>query len=466
LSLTERIFKLRRFCEQKLTNWLSSPYRKPLVIRGARQVGKSTLVRQFAESQGLVLHEVNLERHPTLTNLFKTHNIKAILQELEYICGRGPLDAPLSLLFLDEIQAVPIALATLRYFHEDCPQLPVIAAGSLLEFALANHSFSMPVGRIEYLFIGPVSFEEFLNASGEDRLLKLLREYEPGNPFPQAAHTRLLERQREYLLAGGMPEAVQRYLDTGNLDEAFQVQASVVETFRDDFGKYARDTDLLRIHKVFDFVPLAAGDKFKYTNVDPETPARQVRNAVDLLAKAGVIHLVFHTDASGIPLRATRNDRVFKTYFLDCGLLNRMCGVNRIAAAEMTERRFINEGRMAEQFIAQHLLYLGRADERPGLNYWLREAKAGNAEIDFVIQMGTRIVPIEVKAGKSGTLRSLQQFIAHKSAPLGVRFDLNPPSFQHVSHPARIETGNVETEYDLLSLPLYLVEQLPRLAGR
>jgi predicted AAA+ superfamily ATPase len=428
-------------------------------------VGKSTLVRQFAESQGLVLHEVNLERHLTLVSLFETHNVKGILRELEFICGKGTINVPGSLLFLDEIQAVPVALATLRYLYEDCPELPVVAAGSLLEFALASHSFSMPVGRIEYLFMGPVSFEEFLGALKEDRLLALLREYEPDDLFPRSAHSKLLERQREYLLLGGMPEAVQRYLESEDLNEAFQVQTSVVETYRDDFSKYAREAELLRIHKVFDYVPLAAGDKFKYSNVDPHAQARDVRKAVDLLAKAGVITLVFHTDASGIPLRATQNERVFKAFFLDCGLMNRMCGVSRISSSEMTQAKFINEGRMAEQFIAQQLLYSGKADERPTLNYWLREARAGNAEVDFVIQLGSQIIPVEVKAGKSGTLKSLQQFVCQKSVPLGVRFDLNTPSFQHVSHTTKLRSKSVGTEFDLISLPLYLVEQLPRIVA-
>ena len=421
---------MKRFSEQRLIDWLDSTHRKPLVIRGARQVGKSTLVRQFAQHQGLTLHEINLERHLTLKSLFENQNVKEILRELEYICGRGLINTPGSLLFLDEIQAVPVALATLRYFYEDCPELPVIAAGSLLEFALASHSFSMPVGRIEYLFMGPVSFEEFLDALSEDHILTLLREYEIGEPFPQSAHARLLERQREYLLVGGMPEAVQRYLESEDLNEAFKVQTSVVETYRDDFSKYARNTELLRLHRVFDHVPLAAGDKFKYSNVDPQAQAREIRKAVDLLSKAGVVTLVFHTDASGVPLRATQNERIFKAYFLDCGLMNRMCRISRISSAEMIERKFINEGRMAEQFIAQHLLYLGRADERPALNYWLREGRAGNAEVDFVIQQGSRMIPIEVKAGKSGTLKSLQQLLARSRFLLESVLTSMPPPFR------------------------------------
>ena len=454
---------MRRFSEIRLSQWINSKHRKPLVIRGARQVGKSTLVRQFAEKQGLVLHEVNLERHLSLSDLFKSQNTQQILRELEFISGKGPINTKGSLLFLDEIQAIPIALQTLRYFYEDYPELPVITAGSLLEFALADHSFPMPVGRIEYLFMGPVSFEEYISAKNEDKLFELLQNYLLEENFPQTAHERLLELQRQYLLVGGMPEAVQRYLDTEDINQVFEVQTSIVETYRDDFSKYTTKNELLRVHKVFDHVPLAAGDKFKYSKVDLNSQAREVKKSVDLLAKAGIIYIIYHTDASGIPLKATVNDKVFKSYFLDCGLMNRICGINWISSNELVDQKFINEGRIAEQFIAQQLLYMGKLNERPTLHYWLREGRSGNAEVDFVLQVNNKIIPVEVKGGMSGTLKSIQQFICQKAVPLAVRFDLNLPSFQHVSHTTKYHSKDRLVEFDLLALPLYMVEQLPRL---
>ena len=454
---------MRRSAEGRLKKWLKNPYRKPLVVRGARQVGKSTLVRTFAKQQGLVLHEVNLERHLELSDLLGTQDITEILRELEFICGKGPINKEDSLLFLDEIQAVPIALQTLRYLYEDYPKLPVIAAGSLLEFALAEHSFSMPVGRIEYLHLGPASLEEYIEELDEQNLLELMRDYSPRERFPRAAHKRLLELQRDFFLVGGMPEATQRYVDTRDLDLAFEVQTSIVETFRDDFSKYSIRAKLRTIQKVFDYVPQSVGEKFKYVNVDSHTVSREIRAAVDLLAKAGVITLVFHSDSTGVPLRATQDERIFKAYFLDCGLMNRMCGAGRICISDLSDYRFINEGKIAEQFIAQHLLFIGKTTDRPSLNYWLREKRRGNAEVDFVIQAGTRIIPIEVKSGKSGTLKSVQQFVLQKGIPFAVRFDLNPPSFQHVSHHAKYHSKNLKAEFDLLSLPLYMVEQVPRL---
>lgn len=457
------VIVIKRFAEKRLKDWLNEPQRKPLVIRGARQVGKSTLVRQFAENHGLILHEVNLEQHLTLTDIFKSQNISRILNELEFICGKGRIDQSGSLLFLDEIQAIPFAIQTLRYFYEDCPDLPVISAGSLLEFALSKHSFSMPVGRIEYLFLGPMTFEETLDAMDEKSLLNLIRDYKLLDVFPISAHERLLEIQRLYFLVGGMPEAVQRFTKNNDLNEAFNVHTSIVETYRDDFSKYASQADLLRIHKVFEYVPLAVGHKIKYASIDKKEQARDLSKAIDLLTNAQVMMKAFHTDASGFPLRATVNTRIFKPFFLDCGLMNAMCGVQWISFDELNTKAFINKGKVSEQFIAQHIAYLGKSNVRPSLTYWLREGRSSNAEVDFVLQIGQFIVPVEVKAGKSGTLKSIQQFVFQKKTLVAVRFDLNAPTIQHVDHSLKQSSGTVKVSFDLISLPLYMIEELPRI---
>lgn len=454
-----------RIAEKRLTDWLGSTYRKPLIIRGARQVGKSTLVRQFAARQKLTLHEVNLERHPMLVEVFKTHDTGKILRELEYICGKGPISGKDGLLFLDEIQAVPVAIQALRYLYEDHPELSVISAGSLLEFTMSRHSFSMPVGRVEYLYLGPVTFEQTLAAMEKTNLLNLLNHYEMGEGFPQSAHDQLLELQRIWFLMGGMPEAVQRFIDTHSLDAVFDVHASIIETYKDDFAKYATQADLLRLHKVFNYVPMAAGEKFKYAHVDPEEQYRELRKAVDLLEKAQIMMKACHTDASGLPLGATVNRRIFKPFFPDCGLMNSICGIQWISLDELKRKSFINKGRVAEQFIAQHLAYLGKRNRSPILTYWLREGRAGNAEVDFVTQLGQTIVPVEVKAGKSGSLKSLQQFCHQKKSRIGVRFDLNRPSYQHVSHALSQRGESVQVEFDLLSLPLYMIEEAPRIVA-
>ena len=455
---------MKRFAEAKLIRWLKTSHRKPLVIRGARQVGKSTLVRQFAQNNELHLFEVNLERHPSLLPVFKTNDPGRIMKELEYLCGKGSIRTGKDLIFLDEIQAIPEAIQSLRYFFEEYPHIPLIAAGSLLEFTLAKHSFSMPVGRIQYLFLYPMSFEEVLEAMSQDDLLALLRTYQIGDIFPDAAHTRLLDLQRKYFLTGGMPEAVHRYIESyEDFSHVTDVHSSITETYKDDFAKYSSRSSLQMIHRVFEYVPRGIGAKLKYFQVSPDSPARNVRTALELLVKAQLIVKAYHTDGAGLPLGATINERVFKPYFLDCGLVNYMCGVTRISLEELQTVSFVNKGKIAEQFIAQHLCSMGRTSGFKSLTYWLREGRTGNAEVDFLIQLDQSIVPVEVKSGKSGSLKSLLQFVSQKSCAIAVRFDLNPPSLQQISHKLAQAGATVQVEYELLSLPLYLVEQLPRL---
>jgi len=335
---------------------------------------------------------------------------------------------------------------------EDLPDLPVIAAGSLLEFALSESSFSMPVGRIEYLFLCPMTFEEFLEARQESKLLDLIWNYDIRERFPESAHTLLLKQLRDYLIIGGMPEAIKEFLENNeNLSFALNVHASIVETYLDDFAKYAKNKDLLRLRRVFNYVPAAAGNKVKYSKIDPDDRARELKHAVELLIKARVIFPVYHTRSAGVPLGAGKADRTYKLYFLDVGLMNHICGINNISAESMREKRFINEGKMAEQFIAQHLLYLETENKTPDLYYWLREKRKGNAEVDFLIQNNNTIAPVEVKAGKTGSLKSLHRFVYEKKVDLAIRFDLNLPSFHKIA--------SATINFNLLSLPLYMVQQ-------
>jgi uncharacterized protein len=452
---------MQRHAMKRLESWIAAPNRKPLLIRGARQVGKSTLVHLFAERSQRTLHEVDLERHPELDEIFASRNTSRILSELEYLIDKGPIDDHASLLFLDEIQAAPSAVAALRSLHEDRPDLPVIAAGSLLEFVLADHTFSMPVGRIEYLFLEIMGFEEFLAALDETSLLELLRTHELVDDLPGTAHTRLLGRLRDYMLVGGMPEAVRVFAETGSFAAAGSVHASIIETYRDDFAKYGTRSEIAQLRRIYGFVPGAVGEKFKYSRVDSDARSRDVKRALELLVMARVVRRVTHTEATGLPLGATLKESAFKTYFLDVGLVNAACGIDRLTPEQVADARFVNEGAMAEQFIAQHLPLLAPDDRVYTPTYWLREGRTNNAEVDFVHQLGADVAPIEVKAGKSGTLKSLLELVAARRYDRALRFDTNPPLRQHVSH-ARTHVGDV-VEFTLLSLPLYMVEQTVRL---
>ena len=451
---------MKRHAEEHLERWFSKPGRKPLVIRGARQVGKSTLVRNFAESHNLYLVEINLERHKSLRSLFETNDVHEICREIEYLTDKNLGNPRGKLLFLDEIQAVPEALPCLRYFFEDLPDLAVISAGSLLEFTLSRHNFAMPVGRIEYLFLGPMNFIEFLEAQNQHKLIKVIANFSWKETIPETAHNRLLMLLRDFLIIGGMPEAVSIFADRKSLDDVIDVHLSIIETYQDDFAKYARDSQLSRIQNVFQYVPRTIGNKVKFSNIDSHAQAREVKTAINLLVKAGVIIKVNHSNASGLPLGAGVNPKIYKLYFLDIGLVNTMCGVKHISLETLRTARFINEGNMAEQFVAQHLLYTGRSNRTPELFYWLREEKSRNAEVDFIIPLESTIIPVEVKAGKSGTLKSLHQFVNSKDSQMALRFDLNMPGRQDIecSLPHNIG-GNRNVSFNLISLPLYMVNR-------
>ncbi|OGR10265.1 MAG: AAA+ family ATPase [Desulfobacula sp. GWF2_41_7] len=448
---------LYRFAETYLETWLNKANRKPLVLRGARQVGKSTLVREFARKREKKLIEINLERHLYLDDIFKTLDMESALREIEAL-SKIPVSAPNTILFLDEIQATPHALQLLRYFFEEKKELPVIAAGSLVEFTLADHSFSMPVGRIEYMHLGPLTFNEFVTAV-EPSLTKYIENFSIAFPLPITAHEKLKKRQRDYMLIGGMPEAVQVWCETGSIQDVADIHRSITETYQDDFSKYARSHQLALMQRVFRTIPRIVGGKIKYSNISREHPSRNIKDALELFSKAKICHRVYHSHCSGLPLNADIKETVYKLLFMDIGMMNYICGNDWTFLQSFPDHELVNEGAIAEQFIGQHLL--SAQAHSPSLNYWVRQAKTSNAEIDYVISHGPLIIPVEVKSGKSGSLKSLHQFVTRKNTLLAVRFDLNPPSIQVVSHQTGTSNEIVPAHYTLLSLPLYLVETLP-----
>ncbi len=450
---------IARKSELFLKTWYEKSHRKPLILRGARQVGKSTLVRQFALACGLTLNEINLEKHPVLDRVFKSLDMKSILLELEGLLGRN-IRGEKNLLFLDEVQATPHALAALRYFYEECPELPVIAAGSLLEFALAKHAFSMPVGRVEYHHIGPLAFSEFLACTEPD--LNPWREAASRfQTVPETAHQRLLSKLREYFFVGGMPEAVQEFVHSGSLSHVQEVQRSIAETYQDDFSKYAQQIELARLQRVFNQIPRNIGRKIKYVNLSREEKAREIKACIDLLNRAQVCQKVVASHCSGTPLAAEANEESYKLIFMDVGMVNFLCGGRWNDLSEATAQTLVNEGPLAEQFIGQHLAYLDSG--KPHLHYWIREGQANNAEVDYVVALGSQILPVEVKAGAGGSLKSLQQFVLEKKLPRAVRFDLNPSSKVSVAYRARSGQTSETVTFELMSLPLYAVESLPEL---
>ena len=451
---------LSRFELGSLKKWAGEERRKPIVIRGARQVGKSTLVALLAEQAGLDLVTLNFERRPELAGLFTGFDPKQIIKLLQ-IQTKQTIAAGKSLLFLDEIQAgAAVILPALRYFYEEMPELHVIAAGSLLDFALSEAHFSMPVGRVDYLFLGPLSFEEFLLAFKEDYLLEFLKNYHLGEEYPAVIHEQLMNLLRQYFMVGGMPEAVAAYVAHQDFNDAERIKHSILNTYQDDFSKYGTPGSQNRIRRVFNRLPSLIGKKIKYSLISSDEKSTVIAAALEKLCLARVAYLVKHTAGNGVPLGAQVNEKIFKPLFLDVGLMCTSLGLNFLDIAQQTDMTLINSGAVAEQFIGQHLLYLNPSYQQPQLYYWVREQKSSSAEIDYVISIGHTVLPIEVKAGKSGALKSLHYFLQEKSLNLGVKFNAHFPQLTQEQN--KLANG-LQIQYQLLSLPLYFVGQLNRL---
>ena len=443
-----------------LHEWLvSGKARKPLIIRGARQVGKTWLVRHFAKTCGKQLIEINLEKQVQLATLFSTNNPKQILLNLEATFNQT-ISPDECLLFIDEIQAAPEILAKLRWFAEDMPQLPIIAAGSLLEFILAKHSFSMPVGRISYMYLEPLSFEEFLLAMGKKILYEYLVKYSCDIEIPIAIHNQLTDLLKEYTIIGGLPAAVLSWVTERSLQNSNKIHHDLLSTYKDDFAKYRGRLPLERLHEVINATPQCLGQKFVYSKVNAQMNANTIKQALMLLSRAKICTRVVSSAANGVPLAAEINEKYFKVLFLDVGLTCSALGLSLTQLTSLDELILINKGAVAEQIVGQLLRTIYPAYVEPSLYYWQREEKGSNAEIDYIIQHENNIIPIEVKAGSTGTLKSLHLFMELKKRTQAIRINSAPPSKTDVK--IKDHAGNI-IEYTLLSLPFYLIGQLHRL---
>ena len=447
-----------------LQDWYNSDNRKPMIIRGARQVGKSTLVRQFAEKQGLRLVELNFERNPEYRQAFETNDPAQILSMLQLLTNHD-LVGHGYLLFLDEIQVAPEAIAALRYFFEEKPELAVLAAGSLLEFTLKDTSFSMPVGRIQYMHMGPMQFADFLYALGEKALVGYLSDFNMQSihkpDFTSVLHEKCMRLYRQFCVIGGMPEAIAQYAKNRAYTEVAKVHSSILTTYRDDFNKYSHGARAVRVQLVFDRAAALVGKKFKYVQVSKDHRAAELRDALDQLCLARVFSRVHHSSANGVPLGAEKKAALFKVLFMDVGLLSSVLNINELNLKE-DGPNLVNRGAVAEQFVGQHLLYSEKAYQALSLFYWVREAKNAAAEVDYLQSIGQQVVPVEIKSGATGTLRSLHQFCFEKQSSLAIRFNSEPASFLDKVHAS---TGEGKAHYSLLSLPLYMVGQAKGLAS-
>lgn len=435
-----------RFAEDKLLAWRNQAEFKPLLLRGARQTGKSYLIEKFGKKHFSNAVTVNFEFNSKFRSCFTTldpvkiTNLIASMTDQDIIPGK-------TLLFLDEIQECPEAILALRYFKEKMPTLHVIGAGSLLEFTLKKTEFRMPVGRVQSFYLRPCSFYEFLIAIGNKKLYDYLKEVTLKTGINEGIHALLLEKLREYFVLGGMPEVIAHYAKYQNLRQCHTIQASLIEYYRKDFGKYGGKINIDYLQILFDKIPRMIAQRFKYTHVDPNILSRDLKPALHALMDADLVSPAYHTSASGLPLQSTTNERILKLFFLDIGLVNYMSDldINTLMNEHLIT---LNRGALAEQFVSQELQTHSRIYEKTGLYYWQREKPGSSSEVDFVINIGPKILPLEVKAGKTGRLKSLQIFLDEKKLNLGIRISQNQLAFND----------------RVLSIPLYLVPEIPRLA--
>jgi len=437
---------LKRDIDAKLSVWKTKKDRRPLLIKGARQVGKSTSIEAFGKSQFDKVVSVNFEQRPEFKNCFESLIPQEIIESISLL-SKTDITAGDTLLFLDEIQECPEAIMAMRYFYEQMPDLHVIGAGSLLEFALKAENFRMPVGRVEFEFMNPMSFGEFLCAIGEEALRNRVRELR-NKPLPSSVHDRLMGYIQKYALLGGMPAVIKYYIQTGKINGSLDIQSTLSQGFIADFGKYSSKIRQKYILKIFQAVPKMVGRKFKFSNVDSTIQSRDLKEALELLEMAGIVQIVRATSGSGLPLKAEESERIFKVLFLDIGIMQNMCGLSRELGSKSAIMQ-INKGALAEQLIGQELLCIQPSHQPPTLHYWSREQKNSSAEIDYLIAIDDEPVPIEVKSGKRGTLKSLTLFKERYSPRWMVRF----------------YSSAIEVEGDLVSLPLYASESLNQRLG-
>ncbi len=443
-----------RLVSDELDAWLADPSRRPLVVRGARQVGKTWLIRELARRNSRELIEVNFERDPSYARVFEGGAPLDVFRELCLSTGKD-VEPERALLFIDEIQAFPAVLARLRWFSEELPELPVVAAGSLLEFALTAQGFSMPVGRITYRYVEPLSFDEYLRGHAQVQLLARLAAWSSGEQLGPLVHSQATDWYERYAMVGGMPAVVSADIEHADPQRCRRIQTDLMATYRDDFAKYVGRMEPHLLDLVLVSVAAQLGGKFVYARASEGVKHQQAKQSLQLLAKARLITLAPHSMAEGIPLAGDTDERKRKALFLDVGLAH---AILRTPAGPAFPR-FADlaphvRGKLAEQLAGQQLRVLvpGSGDE-PALHYWQRGG-GRPGEIDYLVEIEQRIIPVELKAGASGSMKSLHQFMHDKQLEIAVRTDTNPPSVMEVDVKT---TQGQRSRYRLLSLPGYLL---------
>ncbi len=453
----------KRLIDRHLLEWATRDIHKPLLLRGARQVGKSTAVQELSKRFATFV-EINFEKQPKYKALFKDDlDVKRIVSQISAMYGTS-IQAGKTLLFFDEIQECPQAIMALRFFKEDMPDLHVIAAGSLLEFAL-NELPTFGVGRIHSMFMYPMTFDEFLEANGQQLLLEARNQASPHHPLPEPLHDKLVEQLRTYMLVGGMPEVVRTWVEHHDYVRCQEIQDDIVVAYEDDFPKYKKNVDPVLLRSTLRSAAVQATKKFVYSKVGADYKTIEVKKAVELLILAGILHPVTHTDANGLPLGSEEDKSYQKMLLLDTGLLLRLLNMSLGDISELTAQiltasaaDLANKGPMAELLVGLEMLHHMSPNIRHSLFYWVRQAKNAQAEVDYISNYLQTIIPIEVKADKQGGMKSLWAFMRDKKLHFAIRCSLeNFGKFNYIDKEDNLQVRQIHI------CPIYAIAQIEQI---
>jgi predicted AAA+ superfamily ATPase len=436
----------QRDIHNELSKWVVKANRKPLVLRGARQVGKTTVVSQLADEFEQYIY-LNLELPEHKKPFQEFTNIDALVETLFFLQNKNLDKKHSTLIFIDEIQEVPEAINLLRYFYEHLPSVAVIAAGSMLE-SLFGKNVSFPVGRVEYKVLRPVSFVEFLAAIGETSALQQLQKY----PIAKFAHEKLVQLFQTYSLIGGMPEIVQHYANKKNITALSPMFDSLITSYIDDAEKYAANNSQLQMLRHTIRASFAeAGKRIKFEGFgNSNYKSREMGEVLRTLQKAMLLHLIYPNTGTSLPLLPNLKKSP-RLQLLDTGLMNYFVGIQK-EILSTKDLSAVYHGTMIEHLIGQELL-ANQYDALSTLNFWTRDKNTSAAEVDYLYLYESKIIPIEVKSGNTGTLRSLHQFMELSDSSIAVRF-----------YGGFLKTDIVKTpsgkSFKLISLPYYLVSEI------
>ena len=427
-----------RIAIEKLYKWKNNKRRKPLIIEGARQVGKTWLMKEFGKQAYADTVYINFDSNSRMANLFSADlDTDRLIMGLELYAGRK-INPENTLLIFDEVQEVPRALASLKYFYENAPQYHIVCAGSLLGIAL-HQGTSFPVGKVDFLKLYPLSFSEFLMATGNERFAELLKnkDYEMITSFKQT----YIDALKHYYFIGGMPEAVQSFAESKDFNEVRAIQKRILAAYEQDFSKHAPNEIVPKIRMLWNSIPsqlARENKKFIYGLVREGGRAREYETAIMWLSDCGLVHKVSRVNAAGIPLKAYEDLKAFKLFVVDVGLLGCMTGLRQRTLLDGDDLFVEFKGALTEQYVCQQL----KTIEDLGVYYYTNDR--GSCEIDFVVDTGEQIVPIEVKAETNLRAKSLKTYRERFEPELSVRTSM----------------ADYKKEDWLLNLPLYAIENI------